>query len=396
MMAEFKIRRSLENIEEYKVEHVDAKIIVSANESNYPMPEAVAAKVAQLTANFPFNRYPPMKAENLCGTIASELGFDIDNIKIGNGSSELLEMACYAFGGAGKKIAFPYPSFGMYNVFARMSDSTPAPYALTEDGYIDADAVIGFCKAEQPSLLIICNPNNPTGNYNQLPVMERIVASVNCPVLVDEAYMEFADGRDVPPTDMRPLNKLWLVAGSTLSLVGQYSNLICLRTFSKAYGLAGLRCGYAAGAIGLMRLLGKTLIPYQVNAYSLMVAQTVYENKLLYKDRIKEIKFERDKMAAELKQIGFRVWDSATNFLLMRAEGALAEKLAKNHYVKSGEQLSALQASGKLIYRYLLDNGILTADFTSHPALTGCLRITVGLPAENAVIMEKLRQLVRS
>ena len=394
-MAEFKIRRSLENIEEYKVEHVDAKIIVSANESNYPMPEAVAAKVAQLTAGFPFNRYPPMKAENLCAAIASELGFDIDNIKIGNGSSELLEMACYAFGGAGKKIAFPYPSFGMYNVFARMSDSTPAPYALAEDGYIDADAVIDFCKAEQPSLLIICNPNNPTGNYNQLPVVERIISNVSCPVLADEAYMEFADGRDVPPTDMRPLNKLWLVAGSTLSLVGQYSNLICLRTFSKAYGLAGLRCGYAAGAIGLMRLLGKTLIPYQVNAYSLMVAQAVYENKLLYKNQIKEIKFERDKMAAELKQIGFRVWDSATNFLLMRAGDALAEKLAKSHYVKSGEHLAMQQASGKLIYHYLLDNGILTADFTSHPALAGCLRITVGLPAENAVIMDKLRQLVR-
>lgn len=392
-MADFTIRRSLEGLEEYKVEHVAADIIVSANESNYPLPEAVAAKVAALTAGFPFNRYPPMKAENLCGTIAAELGFDIDNIKIGNGSSELLQMACYAFGGAGRKIAFPYPSFGMYNTFARMSDSTSAPYALTEEGYIDADAVIAFCRAEQPALLIICNPNNPTGNYNQLPVVERIIASVPCPVLVDEAYMEFADGRDVPPTDMRPLNKLWLVAGSTLSLVGQYSNLICLRTFSKAYGLAGLRCGYAAGAIGLMRLLGKTLIPYQVNAYSLMVAQTVYENKLLYKDRIKEIKQERDKMAAELKAMGFKVWDSATNFLLLRADGDLAARLAKAHYVKTGQQLEAAVASGKMIYHYLLDNGILVADFTGHPALKGCLRITVGLPAENAVIMDKLRRL---
>lgn len=392
-MADFTIRPCLEGIEEYKVEHVAADIIVSANESNYPLPDEVAAKIAALTAGFPFNRYPPMKAENLCSTIASELGLDIDNIKIGNGSSELLEMACYTFGGAGKKIAFPYPSFGMYNTFTRMSDSTPAPYPLTDEGYIDADAVIAFCKKEQPALLIICNPNNPTGNYNQLPVVERIIASVPCPVLVDEAYMEFADGRDVPPTDMRPLNKLWLVAGSTLSLVGQYSNLICLRTFSKAYGLAGLRCGYAAGAIGLMRLLGKTLIPYQVNAYSLLVAQTVYENKLLYKERIKETKLERDKMAAELKQLGYRVWDSATNFLLLRAEGPLAEKLARAYYVRSGQQIDPLAASGKMLYQHLLDNGILTADFTNHPALTGCLRITIGTPGENAIIMDKIRQL---
>jgi histidinol-phosphate/aromatic aminotransferase/cobyric acid decarboxylase-like protein len=78
--------------------------------------------------------------------------------------------------------------------------------------------------------------------------MEKIIANVECPVIMDEAYMEFADGKEVPPTDMRPLNKLWLVAGSTLSLVGKYSNLMVFRTFSKAYGLAGLRCGYAVGA----------------------------------------------------------------------------------------------------------------------------------------------------
>ena len=139
---------------------------------------------------------------------------------------------------------------------------------LTSEGFVDADAVIAFCAKEQPSLLIVCNPNNPTGNYNSLAAMEKIIANVACPVIMDEAYMEFADGKELPPNDMRPLNKIWLVAGSTLSLLGKYSNFMVFRTFSKAYGLAGMRCGYAVGALGLVRQLGKALLPYHVNARS--------------------------------------------------------------------------------------------------------------------------------
>jgi histidinol-phosphate aminotransferase len=102
--------------------------------------------------------------------------------------------------------------------------------------------------------------------------MEQIIANVDCPVIMDEAYMEFAKGSGVDPQDLRPLNKLKQVAGSTLALTGKYSNFMVFRTFSKAYGLAGMRCGYAVGSAVLMRVLGKTLLPYHVNGYSLMAA----------------------------------------------------------------------------------------------------------------------------
>ena len=244
-MAGFNARTGLEELEEYAVEHVAADIIVNANESNYNLPRPIEQAVAAKLAGFPFNRYPPMQAETLRGLIAEDLALDADNIRIGNGSSELLQMACYAFGGNGRKIAFPYPSFSMYGVYTKLADSIAAPYPLTLAGYVDPDKVIEFCRAEQPALLIVCNPNNPTGNYNPLEVMEKILANVSCPVVMDEAYMEFAKGSGVDPQDLRPLNKLKLVAGSTLALTGKYSNFMCLRTFSKAYGLAGLRVGYA-------------------------------------------------------------------------------------------------------------------------------------------------------
>lgn len=392
-MSSFTVRQSIEAIEEYAVESVAADIIVNANESNYPLPQEIAEKITQRTARFPFNRYPPIKAENLCEVITKELDVDVDCVKIGNGSSELLEKACYVFGGPGKKIAVPWPSFSMYGEYAALSDSEEVHYPLTAEGFVDADSVISFCKEQQPSLLIVCNPNNPTGNYNSLAAMEKILANVDCPVIMDEAYMEFADGKELAPNDLRPMHKLWLVAGSTLSLVGRYSNLMVFRTFSKAYGLAGLRCGYAVGALGLVRQLGKALLPYHVNAFTLMAAKTVYENKELYKERIKTIREERDKFADCLKALGFKVWPTATNFVTFRAEGELMQQLAKAYAVKFSERLPEQAAVGKLIFKYLLANSILVRDFSTHPVLQGCLRITIGLPEENKQIIAKITEL---
>lgn len=389
-MSDFAVRPSVVAMEEYAVESVAADIIVNANESNYPLPKKIAEKVTACVSQFPFNRYPPIKAENLCEVIAKELGVDTDGVKIGNGSSELLEKACYVFGGAGKKIAVPWPSFSMYGEYAALSDSEEVRYPLTEEGFVDPDMVISFCEQQRPSLLIICNPNNPTGNYNSLADMEKIIANVDCPVIMDEAYMEFADGKELKHSDLRPLNKLWLVAGSALSLVGHYNNLMVFRTFSKAYGLAGLRCGYAVGASGLIRQLGKALLPYHVNAFTLLTAKFVYENKKLYKEQIKTIRDERDKMVSAFKQLGFRVWPTATNFITFCAENTLMQQLAEAYTVKYGENLAPKVASGKMLFKYLLENGILVRDFTNHPVLQGCLRISIGLPDENAQIIDKV------
>lgn len=394
-MDEFSVRSSIENLNSYTVQHVNARIIADTNESNYPMPETVREKLLKITETFPFHRYPPIQAENLAAIIAQELDLPDDNVRIGNGAGELLQKACYVFGGSGRKIAFPVPSFDMYATYIQLSDSTPAPYRLSDDGYLDAEAVISFCRAEQVALLIICNPNNPTGNYNPLLQVEKIIAAVNCPVVVDEACMEFAGGRDVDSLDMRPLNKIWLVAGSVLTISNKYSNLLCVRTFSKAYGLAGLRCGYAVGCSSIIRILGKTLLPYQVNAYTLMAAKTVYENKLLYRDLIKMVVREREQLADFLQQQRFEVWPSAANFVLFRANGNMAAVLAESYDEVYGrnEAMSPLEKSGHFIYRYLLNNGILTADLASCPQLAGCIRLTVVLPEENDNIRQQLQLL---
>lgn len=394
-MAGFNARTGLEELEEYSVEHVEANIIVNANESNYGLPRPIEQTVADRLAGFPFNRYPPMQGETLAALIAEDLALNIDNIRVGNGSSELLQMACYAFGGNGRKIAFPYPSFSMYGVYAKLADSVADPYPLTADGYIDADKVIEFCKMRQPALLIVCNPNNPTGNYNSLDVMEKILANVSCPVVMDEAYMEFAKGSGVDPQDLRPLNKLKLVAGSTLALTGKYSNFMCLRTFSKAYGLAGLRVGYAVGSAAIMRVLGKTLLPYHVNAWSLVVAEEVYRQKHLYKERIETISEQREMLREQLEQLGLKLWPSATNFLLCCPKDGLTRRLAAafiKEYGPKSEKTEQILA-GMYLYRKLLEQKILVRDYTEHPVLQGCLRISLGLPLENAEIAAQMTRL---
>ncbi len=392
-MSEFSVRDCVAALEEYTVETVAADIIVNANESNYPLPKELGEALAARTAAFPFNRYPPMKSENLSEVIAAELDVAPECVRIGNGSSELLEKLCFVYGGAGKKIAVPWPSFSMYGEYAELSDSEAIRYPLTPEGFIDPDTVINFCEKYEPALLIICNPNNPTGNYNSLSAMEKIIANVKCPVIMDEAYMEFADGREVPPNDMRPLEKIWLVAGSTLSLVNKYTNLIVLRTFSKAYSMAGMRIGYCVGAQGLVRQMGKAIMPYSVNAYSLFVAKMVYENKLLFKEQIKEVKAEREKMAAYLKKLGFYVFPSGANFVCVRAEGDMVQKLAAVYDRMGGKKLPTQAASGKAIFKYLMTKSILIRDFSEHPVLQGCLRISIGLPEENIKILSAITEL---
>lgn len=393
-MADYSVRKGIAQIEDYTVETVKADIIVNANENNLPMPEPVVAAVCTKTASFPFHRYPPVKAEYLSDAIAEALELESDCVRIGNGSAELLRLACYAFGGLGKKIAIPFPSFSMYGEFAALSDSDVVRYPLTEEGFLDAELLLEFCQQESPDVLIICNPNNPTGNYNPLSVIEKIATNVGCPVLLDEAYIEFADGSEVPPGDMRPLHKLWLVAGSGICLLPKYGNLVVFRTFSKAYGLAGLRCGYAAGSIGMMRQLGKALLPYQVSSYTLMVAKTVYDNKQLYKEQFKLIRQEREKMSAYLEKLGFMVYPSGANFVCCKAKEELASKLAEQYASKYEAGLQGQEAAGKHIFKYLLENGILVADFTNQPALEGCLRISIGTPEENNIILAKLTELV--
>lgn len=380
-MVKVNPRFSLSQLEEYKVETVpDADIIVNANETNWPLGKSLVARIKTELDNFAFNRYPPMHAESMCQALAEGMRVDADKIIIGNGSSELLEKACYAFGGQGKKIAFPYPSFSMYETYAQLADSIPVPYPLNDEGFVDAKRVIELCAQEKPALLIICNPNNPTGNYNSLEVMEEILRNVDCPIIMDEAYMEFVDADDKYSTL------------STLSLIGVYDNFLCLRTFSKAYGLASLRVGYGTGSAELIGVMQKVLLPYHVNNLSLLVAEMAYKEPELLRSRVASVIRGRKKVVSALANMGFKVFPCATNFVMFQPRSAQAAAYVQ-YAMKAGYTLDGnnQQMMGAMIFSKLLGAKILVRNFTRHPALPGAIRLSIGTEEENAKIIETLQ-----
>lgn len=199
----------------------------------------------------------------------------IENIALGSGSSQLLQAVCYIFGGAGRKVIFPKPSYSMYVVFCKLADARASTIDLEDDFSLVPDKILTAAKREEASLIILSNPNNPAGNKIPLVAIQEIVKNADCPVIVDEAYIEFG-------------------GESILTIPFKYPNLIVMRTFSKAYGLAAARIGYTVASKEIVEAIEKFLLPFHMSALSLIMADTVYENKDEFKSIISATIVERN------------------------------------------------------------------------------------------------------
>lgn len=342
------IRNGLDKRKTYDVEEGVWPVKLDANEMPEGYTGQLSAIVAGILTQVPLNRYPQIAARDLRQTLACELKLDIEEILVGNGSSELLRAICYAFGGAGRRILFPTPSFSMYGVYTNLADSEPVPFPLSDGFALSPEKLIASAKAAKVSLIILCNPNNPTGTIMPQADIEYIAANAECPVVVDEAYYEF-------------------YGQSSQNLLAKYPNLIITRTFSKAYGLAAARVGYLMTNRTLAGIIGKVLLPYQINALSLAVASAVFSRREEVMPAIREIIAERSRLASLLAGVGdISVFPSEANFLLIKT-------------VKSLELAKQLDIQG-----------IGVRDFSKNPGLDNCIRITVGTRQENEEVAEAI------
>ena len=345
-------RDELKNITAYDGAPQKPGMLLDANESAWAMPEKVRAKVVEKLGGIAFNRYPQIDANDLREKIAKDFSFTKENVQLGNGSSELLYACCYAFGGAGRKIAYISPSFSMYKVYVEMSGSIDKPFSLEEDFMLDYEKLKNFIAEEQPHVLIICNPNNPTGTHYDKEKLLCALKNSSCLVVMDEAYMEFA-------------------SGSMVDVLNDNHNMIVMRTFSKAYGLASNRIGYALCANkDIIKTLTKVLLPYHINAMTLTVAGTVWDNRDKYESSIESIMKERELFAGELDGIGIKVYPSKTNFLFFT--------------------LGSEEKNKKLI-NLLLEKSIYLRDFSSSQLLGG-IRMTIGRPEENREVLSVIKE----
>ena len=349
-----KYRKGLSDMPAYEVAERDWRLKLNANEAPTSLPPLVEERVMSRLSRVAFNRYPNQEMADIIAQVASNYSLREEQIFFGNGSSEIIEKLFFAFGGSGRSIVYPEPSFSMYRIYVKTADANGVPVGLEEGYSLDREKFVRAVRESKASLAVICTPNNPTGNLISLSDIEYIAQNVDCALLVDEAYLEFA-GEDA----------------SAVPLLKKYPHLIVARTFSKAYGLAAARVGYMMADASIVEMTKKAFMPYHLNVLSLVTADIVYQMRDEFQPRIYMLRDECRRVNETLKGFpGLTVYPSCTNFILLK-------------YAKAVE-----------LNEYLTELGIGVRSFGSVPRLENCLRVSLGTREENDVWMKEVKRFI--
>ncbi|WP_097236876.1 MULTISPECIES: histidinol-phosphate transaminase [unclassified Streptomyces] len=296
-----RLRPTLDGIPTYKPGKpagADAYKLSSNENPNDPLPGVLEAAVAAAGS---FNRYPDMGVSELTEVLAERFGVPVEHIATGTGSVGVAQSLILATAGPGDEVIFAWRSFEAYPIITQIAGATPVPVPLTPAGDHDLDAMLAAI-TPNTRLIFVCNPNNPTGNVIHRAELERFLAAVpgDILVVVDEAYIEFIRDPEVP---------------NGIDLYRDRPNVCVLRTFSKAYGLAGLRVGFAIAHEPVASALRKTAVPFGVNqlAQNAAVASLRAEEALL--ERVDALVEERNRVVAGLRAQGWEIPDSQANFV---------------------------------------------------------------------------------
>lgn len=345
------VREELKDLLPYQAPYYPSVLKLDANENPYPFPKEVLEEIYQETASAGFSRYPDPMAVQLRESLAGYTGVSPENIMVGNGSDELILDLMLTFG-TGAKFVVASPSFVMYGIQGQIASSARLDIPRRSDFQLDVEALQKAAAEPGVNLVFICTPNNPTGTASPRREIEAILANTSALVVVDEAYGEFGGESCIP-------------------LLGQYPNLIVLKTFSKAFGLAGLRVGYLLAGASIINELLRVKQPFNLNAFSQVAARLVMENLTSFREKIGTILKERDRLFSELTAIpGVDTFPTEANFILFR---------------------TALPATQ--VYQGLLERGVLVRSVDS-PGLPRCLRVSVGTPQDNTTFLASLRKIL--
>ena len=295
-----------------------------------------------------YNRYPDPHQAELKARIGGIKGIPVQNLFLGNGSDEAIDLVFRIFCEPGKDNAvIMAPSYGMYGVAAAINDVEVRNIRLDADFNLDSEELLGACDA-RTKVIFLCSPNNPSGNAFELNQLMDICDRFPGVVVVDEAYADFSE------------------KGSLAKEATVRENLIVLQTLSKARAMAGLRIGLAISSEEVIRLMSMVKYPYNLSRAAMEKAFQFLDKSIDYE--VNTIVSERKRLASILPRFPFvqQVFPSDANFILVRVDDANA------------------------LYDYLLDKGIIVRNRTRVPGCAGCLRLTVGLPAENESLLNAL------
>ncbi len=297
----------------------DAAVKLSSNEiAEGPLPSVKAAMAESLDS---VNRYPDMGAVELRTALADHLGLDVDQVAVGTGSSALCQQLVNIAAQPGDDVVFPWRSFEAYPIFARVTGANPVAVPLTADHRIDLDG-LADAVTENTKLIFVCNPNNPTATTITTEEWRQFMSKVPSTILValDEAYFEYNLSGTSPVATEE---------------IAKYPNVVGLRTFSKAYGLAGARIGYAFGPAEIIEALNKVAVPFSVSSVAQTGALASLEMQDELQHRVDTTAEQRRRLGEALASLGSP--ESQTNFVWIPAESLsidpreLAATLAENN-----------------------------------------------------------------
>lgn len=333
------IKKQLQNRIPYHSSFINDGIILNANESPYDLPKEVLDHMSDWAKSMPLNRYPDTDCIKLVEAIARKYNIKPSNVISGVGSDQLIDCLFRTFVDTDDYVLVPTPSFSMYTEYGELSNAKIIYIPLNEDFSYNLDNFKE--KIKNAKITFICTPNNPTGSSLTLEEIKYLAKSTEGILAIDEAYGEFNDF-------------------TSIDLIKEFNNVIVFKTFSKAYGLAGARIGYALGNEELIDAMNIVKPPYNVNSFSIEAAAFVISNTHLYDEGIKEIKKERDILFNSLKELGVNVYPSKANFLWVELGNDVLDKLKE-------EKIYIRTFKGKYV------------------------RISIGKPSENKKLLEVIK-----
>jgi len=342
------VRPEILALKAYPVASAGGMVKLDAMENPYTLPDEVRREFAAVLARVDVNRYPTPSPQELRDAIRRRMGVPADmEILLGNGSDELIQILITALARPGAAMMYPSPTFVMYSMGATFSGMRAVPVPLREDFSLDADAFIARMEAEKPALVFIAYPNNPTGVLYPEADVVRIIRACKGLVVLDEAYHVFA-------------------GKSFLPRLAQFENLVVIRTVSKL-GLAGIRLGYLVGRPEWVAELDKVRPPYNVSVLTQAAALFMLERLDVLEEQAARIRNDRSTLRASLQALkGVTVYPSEANFFLIRVPDA------------------------DRTYQALKQQNVLVRNL--NPGIRGCLRVTVGTPDENRILVSALRE----
>lgn len=344
------IRPEIRRLSAYHVADATGMVKLDAMENPYSLPDFLRDELAALLRDAAINRYPDPQAAAVQQALRQAFAIDpAYAIMLGNGSDELIQIIASALAKPGAALLAVEPSFVMYRMIAEFTGLRYVGVPLLSDFALDEAAVLDAIEREQPELVFLAYPNNPTGNAFERAAIERIVAAAPGLVVIDEAYHAFAGGL------------------SFLDDLARFDNLVVMRTVSKL-GLAGLRLGYLVGKPAWIAEFDKLRLPYNVNVLTQVAARFALDHVDVLERQADSLVAERGRLMQALSALsGVQTFVSSANFILFRVPDAAR------------------------IFAGLKRRAILIKSLHGgHPLLSNCLRVTVGAPQENAAFLAAL------